>query len=527
MGRELIIIENFWCLLPKPARSKALKAIRDELLAMQKEYLDEMLAKGPHARCDIVRANHRGAGGVPQLAVELTQQGILPWPEKPANGPLTMKVQLRDRATERSVATFETELPVSQLECDILHRIDLHHTGSGSEVLSGQTLFADVAVSGDTSDVEMKFVTGTMDVTAILDESPASQDTVETSRRLSGAAKDVLKTAKTDLKSREFFLQFSRTPKTIGLEPISNSNYRLSRPDGTFHEVRSMLSTHEIALCYALAALNWNGDDIVDLGPLMGASSWAFAKGLSDAGQTCETPPIHSFDLWKSFEGYQNYLSRFPTGGAASVLGQWTRTVEGYHHLLEPHQGDFLDFTWDGRPIGILFVDLAKSVALNNHVIRSMFPCLRPGAILIQQDYVHFNEYWIHMEMARLRDFFEPCYTLRGATQFYRCITPVPQDVANASSSELPYEEQVKLLDDERARAIGPVQEVLKCAAAKYAIDFRDFDRAQDLLSSVSVGPLTENGVQEFSGIARSNKSAVESLLEKEGMSKRPSKALR
>ena len=327
------------------------------------------------------------------------------------------------------------------------------------------------------------------------------------------ALKERLKTAVRNMQSREFFLQFSRSPHSIGIYPIGHSYYELTRPDGSTHKIRSMLSSHEIVLCYVLAALNWNGKAIVDLGPLMGASSWAFSKGLTDAGYRPDTPVIHSFDLWKSFANYKDYLGQFPVGGAASALGQWNRTLEGYHHLIEPHQGDFLDFTWDGRPIGILFLDLAKSIALNDHVIKTMFPYLEPGAILIQQDYVHYNEYWIHLEMARMRDYFEPLYTLRGATKFYRCIKPIPPEICEASSSQLPYTDQVQLLEDERAQAIAPVREVLKCAAAKHAIENGDFERAHSLLANVSTEPLTDNGVQEFSGIVKSNLHAVKNLF--------------
>lgn len=317
------------------------------------------------------------------------------------------------------------------------------------------------------------------------------------------------------MQSREFFLQFSRTPEVIGLKPTSHSIYEIDRPDGSTHKIRSMLSTHEIALCYMLAAVNWRGDAIVDLGPLMGASSWAFAKGLTDAGYRPDAPVIHSFDLWKSFESYRNYLGAFPVGGAASVLGQWTRTMEGYHHLAEPHQGDFLDFEWDGRPIDVLFLDLAKSFALNDHVTKTMFPCLKAGSILIQQDYVHFNEYWIHMEMARLREYLQPQYTLRGATKFYVCVKPIPPEVCAQSASQLDYAEQVRLLDDEREKAAIPAQEVLKCAAAKHAIEFGDLERAKSLIKKVSTEPKTDNGVQEFSGIAKSNLRAVEAMLQK------------
>ncbi len=317
-----------------------------------------------------------------------------------------------------------------------------------------------------------------------------------------------------NLTSREFFLEHSRQPESFGLKPVSYSFYQLERPGRSPLSIRSMLSTHEIALLYACARDAWNGDAIVDLGPLMGASTWAFARGLSERESPPIDPVIHSFDLWRSVGSYSGYLKDSPTGGAGSVLGEWMRAIEGYHHLCEPHQGDLCGWTWDGQPIGILFVDVAKSWALNNHVVSTMFPCLRPGAILIQQDYIHWNEYWIHIEMARFRPYFEHCQFLRGATSFYRCIETPPVKLCQSPSSDLSYDQQIALLEDERSRAPKSIQEVMKIAAAKHAIENKDRSRAQQLLDSVVLEPLTDNALIEVSGIAKSNHEAATALFE-------------
>lgn len=320
--------------------------------------------------------------------------------------------------------------------------------------------------------------------------------------------------SRSNLQSREFFLKYSRKPTSFGIRPIRHSFYELDRPGAPPIQIRSMLSTHEIALLYAIGKDAFPGGAMVDLGPLMGASTWAFARGLVESGNQAPSA-IHSFDLWKADGSYDAYLRDMPRGGAGSVLGQWTRAVSPYLDMCEAHQGDFLDWNWDGREIGVLFVDIAKSWELNNHVVSSMFPFLRPGSFLIQQDYIHWNEYWIHMEMARFRRYFRHCQFLRGATSFYVCVETPPKDLCAQPASSLPYETQTALLDDERERAPLSIRQVMKCAAAKHAMENGDFTRATQLLDDVDTSPLTENPLLEVSGIAESNLAAARDMLSK------------
>lgn len=320
-----------------------------------------------------------------------------------------------------------------------------------------------------------------------------------------------------DFTNREFFLRFSRQPDAIGLNPVRHSVYELTRPDGSSIEIRSMLSTHEIALLYACAKDAWVSGAIVDLGPLSGASTWALAKGLTDRKEGTPEEPgiIHSYDLWRGEDSYRNYLTDYRCSRSSSLLGHWIEVLDGYHNLCEPHQGDFCTWQWDGSEIGILFIDVAKSWKLNNHVVSTMFPALQPGSILIQQDYIQWNEYWIHMEMARFSDYFEHCQFLRGATSFYRCIKTPPSNICESSLTKLSYQERVELHELERSKAPASINEVMKIAAAKHAMDNHDFLAARKYLDDVDVSVKTDNPLIEVSGIVKSNLSAAFALLEK------------
>ena len=59
------------------------------------------------------------------------------------------------------------------------------------------------------------------------------------------------------------------------------------------------------------------------------------------------------------------------------------------------------------------------------------------------------------------------------------------------------------------------VQQVVKCAVAMCAIENKQFKIAQDFLDSVITDKLTDDPVSDFSNIAKSNKGAVQGILDK------------
>jgi hypothetical protein len=73
-------------------------------------------------------------------------------------------------------------------------------------------------------------------------------------------------------------------------------------------------------------------------------------------------------------------------------------------------------------------MDLAKNWELNDHYVRNMLPNLIEGGVLVQQDYVHFNEYWIHITMEHFAGHFELADVIYGATAFYRVVKPLSRE---------------------------------------------------------------------------------------------------
>ncbi len=85
--------------------------------------------------------------------------------------------------------------------------------------------------------------------------------------------------------------------------------------------------------------------------------------------------------------------------------------------------GDVRAMKWDGRPVEVLFVDLAKTLALNDWVVRNWFPCLIPGeSILIQQDLFPFCR---NGGIAATMEYFRDCLEVKDYVYGASAVLPL------------------------------------------------------------------------------------------------------
>ncbi len=324
-----------------------------------------------------------------------------------------------------------------------------------------------------------------------------------------------------ELNDREYWLRYCRDAKTastqIGIEPIKWQRFKFSSPSG-YNTSQSMLSVYEMGLLYALARNHYQGHGaIIDAGPLLGASTFALARGLADNPTITDAQrksQIYSYDLFRS-HGYEKFLGDLkPAAVTGSLLPEFVAINRDYLDSIVIHQGDFMSWAWPNEPIEILFLDLAKSWALNAHAIKQMFPCLIPGkSILIQQDYVHFNEYWIHITMEHFSECFRPLGFIWGATAYYACERAPTKAEASVDLKALSYERKMELLTSARQKAPLGVQQVMKCAAAKCAIEHGQLGDTETLLADVDLAIKGEHQSSDFSGIAKSNRDYMLDVL--------------
>ncbi len=293
-----------------------------------------------------------------------------------------------------------------------------------------------------------------------------------------------------------------------GIEPVLDTpawrEFRVHNPSGSV-SIRSMLTRYEIAILYSLAKDYYTGAGaIVDGGPLLGLTTNALAKGVLDnpaVSDKCKR--IFSFDLFDHIP--QVELLESVPNRSASFFDTYLELNRDYLEQISIIPGDLMQHPWNGGPIEVLFIDLAKSWELNDFVVDRWFPCLIPGAWIIQQDYFSLFTYWLQITMMGLRDYFEFVDYAMGGSAVFRCTKPVPPLMAKHLRS-LPFEEHEKLLNLAIDSAPPPGAEVLKAVKAcyYYALDMRK--DSECALDSIRIDSLTDDWATNFYGVARGSR---------------------
>jgi len=201
-----------------------------------------------------------------------------------------------------------------------------------------------------------------------------------------------------------------------------------------------MLGLEERKLLYQVARHLYTGDGaIVELGAFCGASTCCFAAGMRD-NPRAQGQHLHSYD---SFLANEPYLVEFirTQFGETLELGQsfariFRRATTEFADLIEVHEGDLLRQTWPcGQPIEILFVDVAKTLALSGKVLTEFFANLTPGkSLVIHQDFYHPTAFYLPVVMDFLRDYFSIIETGRDWSVVFRLETAIPQEKLRIAS---------------------------------------------------------------------------------------------
>jgi hypothetical protein len=175
---------------------------------------------------------------------------------------------------------------------------------------------------------------------------------------------------------------------------------------------KGMLGDEERRMLYFTAAHNFSGKGrIVDAGSFLGASTFALASGVASLGRNYTRSPIAAFDYFKANDDYvRDYIAKNfrPIDPNGDYFDLFEAQVATYRALIETYPGDLLSHKWTREPIEILFVDVAKTAALNAHVFLEFFPKLIPGhSIIVQQDYFHCWHPYMQICMEYLANYLE------------------------------------------------------------------------------------------------------------------------
>jgi hypothetical protein len=192
-----------------------------------------------------------------------------------------------------------------------------------------------------------------------------------------------------------------------------------------------MLGHEERSLLNWITANEYSGcGAIIDAGAFLGASAFCLASGLR--ANHLPAKPIHSYDYFRALDDYvakdiNEKIRQTKIGD--DYLDIFQANTKPYEDLIEIHAGNFLDQKWSGEPVEILFIDIAKTNDLNNHLMREFFPRLIPEkSIVIQQDFYHCWHPYIHASMEALREHFTIVDPLADFSRIYRLNKSISPD---------------------------------------------------------------------------------------------------
>lgn len=280
-----------------------------------------------------------------------------------------------------------------------------------------------------------------------------------------------------ELKSKPWLAEFSRIPDHVD-------------------DPRGMIGPEERRAFYWLARNCLSGSGcVVDAGAFLGASTYCFAAGAHDAGAKNyrDATLVQAYDYFEVIDEYvgaaieQDFR---PISAGDSYLDIFEQQVSRYRHLITAHRGDFLSQRWNTKPIDILFVDIAKTQALNSHVIEEFFPSLVPDhSILVHQDYHHCWHPYIHISMEFLDDEFD---LVDGLVQYqsriWRLTKPIPEEkLQRLSRYDLLPAERLFLLDRLVKKSEGPSRSMLEVVRIWQICLDGDWERASYELSALNV----------------------------------------
>jgi predicted O-methyltransferase YrrM len=201
-----------------------------------------------------------------------------------------------------------------------------------------------------------------------------------------------------------------------------------------------MLGLEERKLLYQLARYTYTGEGaVVELGAFCGASTCCLAAGMKDNPRAAGRH-VDSYDCFIASEPYLVDFIRTQFGETLEIgesfASIFRRATAEFADLIEVHAGDLLEQSWpSAMPIEILFVDVAKTLALSGKVLTEFVPHLTPGkSIVIHQDFYHPTAFYLPVVMDFLIDHFSIIEAGRDWSVAFRLETAIPQEKLQIAS---------------------------------------------------------------------------------------------
>ncbi|MEO0329232.1 MAG: hypothetical protein AAF217_11630 [Pseudomonadota bacterium] len=280
----------------------------------------------------------------------------------------------------------------------------------------------------------------------------------------------------------------------------------------------AMLKRDEMLYLYWLAREYYKGKgDIIDLGPLTGGSTVCFAGGLADNKNVpdSEKYPVQSYDLFV-YDGLWGDLSKRGIFPGDDFFNLFAETIAPCSHMVNAHKGDIFEVTEYDRDIEFLFVDLAKSPALFQHVAKVFFPkVILSDGLVIHQDYRFSGMPYLKAFQETFHDCFELIPFARDVpTVAFRLIKELPDDfdqqvdaLSNLSGSEL-----ITLIDRARDRFEGTDWLIMESSSISQLVLNGSFDEAEERFRKAVVNKSMNDAARNWVKIAISQHPQAGSL---------------
>ncbi len=259
--------------------------------------------------------------------------------------------------------------------------------------------------------------------------------------------------------------------------------------------VTSMMWPLELDMLYSISRDYVTGAGrIVDAGIYLGASTFCFARGLSDNATDFPAPIIHSYEratIMPAMLRDPILKERFPER-RTDYSDYLRELLEPVAPMVELNCGDIMAEDWTHGPIEVLFLDVLKTRAIARHCNQTFLPHLIPGrSLVIQQDFFWHLDWWINAFMALHQDYFEVVDDAETSCVFLNT-KALPADLDPDPFNKMRPSEVVELLEISRNWSRTEFQRAMSdLCIVNYLTDTRKLGNAENRLNKLS--PIMEN----------------------------------
>ncbi|MET7545475.1 hypothetical protein ABZS95_17285 [Streptomyces sp. NPDC005479] len=196
-------------------------------------------------------------------------------------------------------------------------------------------------------------------------------------------------------------------------------------------------SKWELKFLYLVGRHHLTGQDrIVELGSGGGGSTYALALGLHESPVFDEmTGRLHAYDFFRVGKGtYATEKFLDPGHEAAddnSFLDDFKRRLDPFLPFLEIHAGDLWQTSdpKDTSPVEFLHIDIAKTDRVFQCVSERFLTRMRPGTVVLHQDFAGPRLPWLHHSTGALLPYIEIAGPPIRSTLAFEVTEPIPDDV--------------------------------------------------------------------------------------------------